>query len=69
MPNLVPILFGSMVNLTKIVGCSAKNEPVKKPSLMTVTSKRGKVVADMRQTLVMDRIVAAHMIVFIGPRL
>jgi hypothetical protein len=31
MPNLVPILFGLLVNLTKMVGCRAKKEPVKNP--------------------------------------
>jgi hypothetical protein len=31
MPNLVPIILGSLASLTKMVGCKAKNDPVKKP--------------------------------------
>ena len=68
MPNLVPILRGSPVSLTNIVGCIAKKDPVMNPWTMTVASRRGAVVATMRLRLVMARTVAAPMMVFIGPK-
>jgi hypothetical protein len=42
---------------------------VKKPWLMTVTSSRGVVVAEMRHKLVVASKTAALIIVFMGPRL
>jgi len=67
-PNLVPILRGSPVSLTNTVGCIAKKEPVMNPWTMTVASRRGAVVDTMRLGLVMAKIAAAPMMVFIGPK-
>ena len=69
MPNLVPIIRGSEDSLAKMVGCSAKKVPVKKPYATAAVIRRARLVpVVIKQKLAMARMKVVQMIMFIGPR-